>query len=80
MADETDAEPGALAALDALRARTPARLVVGRAGAAYRTATQLELREDHAAAVDAERDADTCRGQAEMLDRIRNIDRLQHEP
>jgi ethanolamine ammonia-lyase small subunit len=41
------------AALDALRARTPARLVVGRAGPAYRTATQLELREDHAVAVDA---------------------------
>ncbi len=36
-----------------LRARTPARLVVGRAGPAYRTATQLDLREDHAIAVDA---------------------------
>lgn len=36
-----------------LRARTPARLVVGRAGEAYRTSTQLELREDHAFAVDA---------------------------
>lgn len=41
------------AALAALRARTPARLVVGRSGPAYRTATQLQLREDHAAAVDA---------------------------
>ncbi len=41
------------AALAALRARTPARLLVGRAGAAYRTATQLELRQDHAVAVDA---------------------------
>ncbi|MEX0979127.1 MAG: ethanolamine ammonia-lyase subunit EutC [Pirellulales bacterium] len=40
-------------ALAALRARTPARLVVGRAGGAYRTQTQLELRADHAAAVDA---------------------------
>jgi ethanolamine ammonia-lyase small subunit len=40
-------------ALAALRARTPARLVVGRAGPAYRTETQLELREDHAIAVDA---------------------------
>lgn len=40
-------------ALAALRARTPARLVVGRAGPAYRTGTQLELREDHAIAVDA---------------------------
>jgi ethanolamine ammonia-lyase small subunit len=35
------------------RARTPARLFVGRAGPGYRTATQLELRGDHAAAVDA---------------------------
>jgi len=41
------------AALAVLRARTPARLVVGRSGPAYRTATQLQLREDHAAAVDA---------------------------
>jgi ethanolamine ammonia-lyase small subunit len=40
-------------ALTALRARTPARLIVGRAGPAYRTDTQLELREDHAFAVDA---------------------------
>jgi ethanolamine ammonia-lyase small subunit len=40
-------------ALAALRARTPARLVVGRSGPAYRTQTQLELRADHAAAVDA---------------------------
>jgi len=42
-------------ALAALRARTPARLLAGRAGTSYRTATQLELREDHAAAVDAVR-------------------------
>jgi len=39
-----------------VRARTPARLLVGRAGAAYRTQTQLELREAHAAARDAVRD------------------------
>jgi ethanolamine ammonia-lyase small subunit len=39
--------------LAALRARTPARLLVGRAGPSYRTATQLELRRDHAAALDA---------------------------
>src|SRR5258708_19341916 len=38
-----------------IRARTPARLLVGRAGAAYRTDTQLELREAHAAARDAVR-------------------------
>src|SRR5712691_4103432 len=36
-----------------VRDRTPARILVGRAGSAYRTATQLELRQDHAAAVDA---------------------------
>src|SRR5260370_13887867 len=29
-----------------IRARTPARILVGRAGPAYRTATQLELRQD----------------------------------
>src|SRR5580692_788716 len=35
--------------------RTPARILVGRAGAAYRTSTQLDLREAHAAARDAVR-------------------------
>jgi ethanolamine ammonia-lyase small subunit len=39
--------------LQTIRARTPARILVGRAGPAYRTATQLELRQDHAAALDA---------------------------
>ena len=38
-----------------IRARTPARVLVDRAGAAYSTATQLELREAHAAARDAVR-------------------------
>jgi ethanolamine ammonia-lyase small subunit len=38
-----------------IRRRTPARVLVGRAGAGYRTATQLELREAHAAARDAVR-------------------------
>jgi len=38
-----------------VRARTPARLLVGRVGAAYRTSTQTELREAHAAARDAVR-------------------------
>src|SRR5438445_7803943 len=38
-----------------IRARTPARLLVGRAGASYRTGTQLDLREAHAAARDAVR-------------------------
>jgi ethanolamine ammonia-lyase small subunit len=36
-----------------VRARTPARLLEGRVGAAYRTATQLDLRQAHAAARDA---------------------------
>ena len=35
--------------------RTPARILMGRAGAAYRTETQLQLREDHSAAKDAVR-------------------------
>ncbi|MGL5096256.1 MAG: ethanolamine ammonia-lyase light chain EutC, partial [Planctomycetia bacterium] len=39
--------------MEQIRRRTPARLFVGRAGPAYRTATLLELRRDHAAAVDA---------------------------
>lgn len=38
-----------------VRAQTPARLLAGRSGAAYRTSTQLELREAHAAARDAVR-------------------------
>jgi ethanolamine ammonia-lyase small subunit len=38
-----------------IRARTPARVLVDRAGAAYRTGTQLELRQAHAAARDAVR-------------------------
>jgi ethanolamine ammonia-lyase small subunit len=41
--------------LKKLRAQTPARLLAGRSGAAYRTATQMELREAHAAARDAVR-------------------------
>ena len=38
-----------------VRARTPARILIGRAGPAYRTTTWLELRSDHAAARDAVR-------------------------
>jgi ethanolamine ammonia-lyase small subunit len=37
----------------AIRARTPARLLLERCGGSYRTRDQLALREDHAAAVDA---------------------------
>ena len=50
-----------------IRARTPARLLAGRAGASYRTATQLELRQAHAAARDAVRaelDAEQAFGRA----------------
>ncbi|HKD81605.1 MAG TPA: ethanolamine ammonia-lyase subunit EutC [Candidatus Angelobacter sp.] len=43
------------AIIERIRARTPARVLVDRAGAGYRTATQLELREAHAAARDAVR-------------------------
>ena len=38
-----------------MRARTPARVLTGRVGAAYRTRTQMELRIAHAAARDAVR-------------------------
>jgi ethanolamine ammonia-lyase small subunit len=38
-----------------VRAQTPARLLAGRSGAAYRTSTQMQLREAHAAARDAVR-------------------------
>jgi ethanolamine ammonia-lyase small subunit len=38
-----------------IRAQTPARLLMGRSGSSYRTSTQLELREAHAAARDAVR-------------------------
>src|SRR5271165_2763871 len=42
-------------ALQTIRERTPARIFLGRAGAAYRTGVQLDLREAHAAARDAVR-------------------------
>ncbi len=42
-------------ALKKIRKRTPARIFLGRAGAGYRTATQMELRAAHAAAQDAVR-------------------------
>src|SRR5271154_1386260 len=58
MADEPDSSIAASELPEIVRkvrARTPARLLVGRAGAAYRTSTQLDLREAHAAARDAVR-------------------------
>jgi ethanolamine ammonia-lyase small subunit len=39
--------------VERIRARTPARILVGRAGPSYPTAVQLQLRQDHAAALDA---------------------------
>jgi ethanolamine ammonia-lyase small subunit len=47
--------------LQRIRARTPARILMGRAGAAYRTNVQLDLRQAHAAARDA------VRGEMELL-------------
>jgi len=44
---------GARGLYDRLRELTPARLLVGRSGEAYTTATQLQLRADHASARDA---------------------------
>ncbi len=44
-----------------IRARTSARILQGRAGAAYRTGVQLDLREAHAAARDA------VRGEMDLL-------------
>lgn len=41
--------------IEKIRNRTPARVLADRVGAAYRTATQLQLRQDHAAARDAVR-------------------------
>jgi ethanolamine ammonia-lyase small subunit len=41
--------------IEKIRARTPARVLADRTGAAYRTGTQLQLRQDHAAARDAVR-------------------------
>jgi len=41
--------------VEMIRSRTPARLLAGHTGGAYRTATQLELRAAHAAARDAVR-------------------------
>lgn len=41
--------------IEKIRARTPARVLADRTGAAYRTGTHLQLRQDHAAARDAVR-------------------------
>lgn len=49
----SDQVPVPLDPVEAALARTPARVLAGRCGPAYRTATLLKLREDHAAARDA---------------------------
>jgi ethanolamine ammonia-lyase small subunit len=49
----SDLERSLSTVLERIRARTPARILAGRAGGAYRTKTWLELRHDHAAAKDA---------------------------
>src|SRR5688572_21194227 len=41
--------------VEKIRERTPARILVGRAGAGYTTAMQMDLRQAHAAAADAVR-------------------------
>lgn len=55
MADPKSLQPEAQNLIERIRARTPARVLVERSGAAYRTGTQLELRQAHAAARDAVR-------------------------
>jgi ethanolamine ammonia-lyase small subunit len=49
----SDNLPSPLDPVERALAATPARVLVGRSGPAYRTATWLKLREDHAAARDA---------------------------
>jgi ethanolamine ammonia-lyase small subunit len=46
-------EPAVVTPLASVRARTSARILVGRAGPSYLTSTQLQLRQDQAAALDA---------------------------
>jgi len=55
MPDDSSLQPDFPEIIRRVRARTPARLLHGRAGAGYRTPTQIELRRAHAAARDAVR-------------------------
>jgi ethanolamine ammonia-lyase small subunit len=68
--DETDVS-AAFRLLQAVRQRTPARVLAGRAGTSYRTATLLELRADHAFALDSvRRELDLSRDLGgELIDR-----------
>ncbi|HWZ45637.1 MAG TPA: ethanolamine ammonia-lyase subunit EutC [Candidatus Saccharimonadales bacterium] len=73
MSDEEALQPATTPAtwpdlVQRIRQRTPARVLVERAGAAYSTATQLGLRRDHAAARDAVRnELDMTRDLGEQL-------------
>jgi len=51
--DPSPKTPAPINLIELAMSRTPARVLVGRAGPSYRTATALKLREDHAAARDA---------------------------
>jgi len=55
MAEDSESLGSWPAIVRQVRARTPARLLLGRAGSAYRTGTQMDLRDAHAAARDAVR-------------------------
>jgi len=55
MPDDSLTSPSWPDLIKKIRARTPARVLMGRSGAAYRTSTQLDLRQAHAAARDAVR-------------------------
>jgi ethanolamine ammonia-lyase small subunit len=55
MSNEESLKHAAAGFLERIRTRTPARVLSGRAGAGYRTVTQLDLRLAHAAARDAVR-------------------------
>lgn len=55
MSDENLEQASWSELIERIKGRTPARVLVDRAGAAYRTVTQLELRDAHAAARDAVR-------------------------
>lgn len=55
MTKEIQKSDAASGLVEQVRARTPARILVARAGSSYGAATQLALRADHAAALDAVR-------------------------
>lgn len=69
--NEADLSPTGDDRLAELLARTPARVLAGRAGPGYRTGTWLKLREDHAAARDAvHAELDVTRDLGEVAERF----------